>query len=122
MASARDPGTGRRQRLAALTHTLRTNSTLVAIAGEGFLTRLGFSMVGFALPLFGLALGMSVAEVGLLYTLRTAMTIVVKPVMGRVADRTGRKRTLVAAVALRCLVGLLFALAARPWHLYALGL
>lgn len=122
MARARESGPGERQGVAAFTQALRANPTLVAIASEGFLTRLGFSMVGFALPLFGLALGMSVAEVGLLYTLRTAMTILVKPVMGRVADRTGRKRTLVAAVALRCLVGLLFAFAARPWHLYALGL
>ncbi|HSB70876.1 MAG TPA: MFS transporter [Candidatus Methylomirabilis sp.] len=106
----------------AFAQTLRTNPTLVAVSAEGFLTRLGFSMVGFALPLFGLALGMSVAQVGLLYALRTATTILVKPVMGWAADRTGRKRTLVAAVGLRCVVGLLFAFAARPWHLYVLGI
>src|SRR5574342_494516 len=122
MAGMRELRTQVREGLASFVRALRTNPTLAAVATEGFLTRLGFSMVGFALPLFGLTLGMGVAQVGLLYTLRTAATIVVKPVMGWVADRTGRKRTLVAAVALRCVVGLLFALASRPWHLYALGL
>jgi MFS family permease len=77
-------------------------------------------MVSFALPLYALSLGMGIGEVGLLYALRTATTILVKPVMGWAADRFGRKRTLVAAVALRCLIGLLFAFASRPWHLYAL--
>lgn len=122
MAGMRGFRTQMREGLANFVRALRTNPTLAAVATEGFLTRLGFSMVGFALPLFGLALGMGVAQVGLLYTLRTAATIVVKPLMGWVADRTGRKRTLVAAVALRCIVGLLFAFASRPWHLYVLGL
>jgi MFS family permease len=40
--------------------------------------------------------------------------------MGWAADRFGRKRTLVGAVLLRCVVGLLFAVAGRPWHLYVL--
>jgi MFS family permease len=105
---------------AAFLLALRDNPTVAAVSAEGFLTRLGFSMVSFALPLYALSLGMGIGEVGLLYALRTATTILVKPVMGWAADRFGRKRTLVAAVALRCLIGLLFAFASRPWHLYAL--
>lgn len=96
------------------------NSTLLAIAAEGFLTRLGFSMVGFVLPLYALSLGMSLSEVGFLYALRTATVFLVKPVMGWGADRWGRKRTLVIAVLLRCLMGFLFVFAYLPWHLYLL--
>lgn len=110
----------RSSRGAAFLLALRDNPTVAAVSAEGFLTRLGFSMVSFALPLYALSLGMGIGEVGLLYALRTATTILVKPVMGWAADRFGRKRTLVAAVALRCLIGLLFAFASRPWHLYAL--
>ena len=99
---------------------MRANPTVTAVAAEGFLTRLGFGMVSLALPLFALSLGMSLAEVGLLTALRTVAVIGVKPVMGWAADRFGRKTTLVIAVVLRCLVGLLFVFASEPWHLYTL--
>ena len=94
--------------------------TVTAVAAEGFLTRLGFGMVSLALPLFALSLGMSLAEVGFLYALRTVAVIAVKPVMGWAADRYGRKSTLLVAVVLRCLIGLLFVFASQAWHLYAL--
>jgi MFS family permease len=94
--------------------------TLVAVSAEGFLTRLGFGMAGFALPLYALSLGMGMAEIGLLYALRTGTTLAVKPAMGWAADRFGRKPTLVIAVALRCLVGLLLTFATLPWHLFVI--
>jgi hypothetical protein len=59
----------------AMAHAVRAQPTLVAVAAEGFLTRLGFSMIGFALPLYALSLGMGVAEIGLLYALRTVTTL-----------------------------------------------
>jgi MFS family permease len=108
------------RRAADVAREVRANPTVAAVSAEGFLTRLGFSMVSFVLPLYALSLGMGIAEVGLLYALRTATTILVKPLMGWAADRFGRKRSLVAAVALRCVMGLLFAFASRPWHLYAI--
>jgi MFS family permease len=107
-------------RLGQVVAAVRANPTVAAVSAEGFLTRLGFSMVSFALPLYALSLGMGLGEIGLLYALRTLTTIIVKPIMGLAADRFGRKRTLVSAVALRCLIGLLFAFASRSWHLYAL--
>ncbi len=76
---------------ARLLAAVRANPTLAAVSAEGFLTRLGFGMAGFALPLYALSLGMDIAEVGLLYGLRTAATLLVRPVMGWVADRIGRK-------------------------------
>lgn len=77
-------------------------------------------MVGFALPLYALTLGMSLTEIGALYAVRIAATIAAKPAMAWVSDRAGHKRTLVAAAALRSLVGLLFVFATEPWHLYAI--
>ncbi|HEV8634781.1 MAG TPA: MFS transporter [Chloroflexota bacterium] len=100
--------------------TLLANPTLLAVCAEGFLTRVGFGMVGFVLPLYALSLGFQLHEVGILYTLRTGTTILVKPAMGWAADRFGRKRVLVLAVCLRCLVGLLFALSTQAWQLYLL--
>ena len=86
-----------RARAGACLNTLRTNPTVVAVPGEGFLTRLGFSMVSFALPFYAVSLGMSLSEVGILYALRTATVVAIKPVMGWAADRYGRKNTLIAS-------------------------
>ena len=99
---------------------IRANPTLAAVSAEGFLTRLGFGMVSLTLPLFALSLGMSLAEVGFLYALRSISVIAIKPVMGWAADRYGRKSTLIVAVVLRCFIGLLFVFATQAWHLYAL--
>ena len=109
-----------RGRFAAWADRIRQNPTVLAVSAEGFLTRLGFSMVGFALPLYALSLGMSLSEVGFLYALRTATVFFMKPLMGWAADRCGRKATLVGAVILRCLMGFLFIFAYLPWHLYVL--
>jgi MFS family permease len=111
-----------RQSIAGLAQTMRSNPTLVAVPGEGFLTRLGFSMVSFALPFYALSLGMSLSEIGVLYALRTATVVAIKPVMGWAADRYGRKNTLIVAVVLRCIVGLLLPFASLPWHLFAIRL
>jgi MFS family permease len=104
----------------AITRAVRTRPTLVAVSAEGFLTRLGFSMISFALPLYALSFGMGVTEIGLLYALRSMTTLLAKPAMGWAADRFGSKQTLVAAVALRCLTGCLFVFATLPWHLYVI--
>jgi MFS family permease len=90
------------------------------VSAEGFLTRLGFGMVDFALPLYALSLGLGLGEVGLLYALRPGTAIMIKPLMGWVADRFGRKRVLILAVFLRCLVGLLLVFSSAGWHLYVL--
>jgi MFS family permease len=100
--------------------SLRANPTLPAVCAEGFLTRVGFGMVDFALPLYALSLGLGLGEVGLLYALRPATTVLVKPVMGWAADRFGRRRILILAVFLRCLVGLLLAFSTAAWQLYVL--
>lgn len=120
MTGLREAVAGWRTHTLGMVAAVRSNPTLTAVSAEGFLTRLGFGMAGFAIPLYALALGMSFTEIGLLYTLRTTTTLLVKPLMGWGADRFGRKPTLVIAVALRCLVGLLLVFATAQWHLFAI--
>ena len=120
MSSTGNPKLSLKQRLDDLVARIRENPTIAAISTEGFLTRLGFGMVGFALPLFALKLGMSLAEVGFLYALHSITVLAIKPLMGWVADRYGSKYALIFSVTMRCLVGLLFIFVTLPWHLYAI--
>lgn len=108
------------KRWRVLVQIMRDNPTVAAITLEGFLTRFGYGMISLAMPLFALHLGMSVAEIGLLYAVRSITTLIVKPLMGAAADRFGRKRILLIAVVLRALIGLLFIFASTSWHLFAI--
>ena len=91
-----------------------------ALVLEGLLSRLSFGLISFALPLFARQQGFSMSEVGLLVALNTAVSLALKPVMGSLADRVGLKRTLLAGIGLRSVVSGLLALAAAPWHLFAI--
>src|SRR5919201_4405648 len=97
----------------------RNNGPLLALVAEGFFSRLSFGVISYALPLYGHHLGLSLAEIGLLASLSTAVALVTKPAMGWVADKAGLKRGLTVAVVLRSVVALLFAMATAPWQLYA---
>jgi MFS family permease len=92
---------------------------LMALVAEGFAARLSFGLLGFALPLYARSLGLSLAAIGLLASLNTIVAVVLKPVMGAVADRYGRKRTLGIAMAVRSVLALLYGVAVTPWALYA---
>src|SRR5438093_10815067 len=96
------------------------NASLLAIVGEGLFSRLSFGLISFALPLYARHLGLSLSEVGILVALNSAVAVVLKPLLGWVADRFGLKRTLVAAIALRSLVSLLLGFASEPWELFAI--
>ena len=60
---------------------------LATVIVEGFLGRLAFGMVSFALPLYAYQLGISFAEIGLLVSLRTVVSLLLKPLAGAAADR-----------------------------------
>lgn len=90
------------------------SATVRAVVAEGFFTRLGFGIVTFALPLYALELGMSLAEVGLLAGAKALVVPVVKPIMGVVVDRFGARRGYLAAVAIRFLGALLLLVATSP--------
>ena len=91
------------------------------IWSEGFLSRLSFGIISFALPIFAYKrLGLSLTQTGILFSLNLIAEQLFKPLMGWVADRAGLKRTLTVAIALRSVVALLLAFAVTPWHVYAI--
>ena len=92
---------------------------LSAMVAEGFLSRLSFGIVSFALPLYALELGLGLTAIGVLASLNLMVAIALKPLAGWVADRVGLKLSLGAAIALRSAVALLLALATVPWQLFA---
>jgi MFS family permease len=96
----------------------RTNPALLAIVGEGFVSRLSFGMVSFALPLYARELGLSLAAVGVLASLNLMVALALKPLMGRLADRIGLKVGLSAAIVGRSVVTAVFAVATVPWQLF----
>lgn len=97
----------------------RIDPTLFAIVGEGLFSRLAFGVLNFTLPLYARHLGLSLAQIGFLISLNSAVAIGLKPVLGWTADRFGPRRTLVVAVALRSLVSLLLVFSSAPWQLFA---
>jgi MFS family permease len=98
----------------------QSNLSLFAIVAEGFLSRLSFGLISFALPLYAYHLGFSLAEIGFLTSLNLVVALALKPLMGWVADRFGLKRSFLTAIGLRSIVALLLSFAAVPWQLYAI--
>jgi MFS family permease len=95
--------------------------SLLVIWAEGFLSRLSFGVISFALPIFAYKrLGLSLTQTGFLFSLNLIAEQLFKPLMGWVADRAGLKRTLTIAIAMRSMVALLLAFATAPWHVYAI--
>ena len=101
-------------------HPKRRTAALFALVAEGFLMRLGFGILSFAVPLYARRLGMNLAETGALLALTGIVKVALKPAAGWLADRIGTKRGLVGALVLRSVVSFLFAFAGVPWQLYSL--
>ena len=97
-----------------------TPGAIGALVAEAFLSRLAFGIMAFALPLYGRALGMGLAEIAVLITLNTVVSMLLKPQAGRLADRLGHKTGALLAILVRSLLTLLFTVAAVPWQLFAL--
>jgi len=93
------------------------NLALIAIVAEGFLSRLSFGMIGFALPLYAYHLGMHLTEIGILASINLVVAMALKPAMGVLADRVGLKPSFTAATALRSVVSLALAFVSSPWQL-----
>ena len=96
-----------------------TSLALIAIVAEGFLSRLSFGVIGFALPLYAYHLGMKLSDIGILASINLVVALALKPAMGVVADRFGRKRSFTAATSLRSVVSLMLAFVSSPWQLLA---
>lgn len=93
---------------------------LSAVIAEGFLSRLSFGLISFALPLYARHLGLSLTETGFLFSLNLIAEQILKPGMGWAADRFGLKRSFTTAIGLRSLVALLLAFTGTPWQIYAI--
>ncbi len=93
---------------------------MMAIVAEGFLSRLSFGLISFALPLYAHRLGLSLWEIGLLMTLNQVVAMVLKPAMGWLADRFGLKRSFTTSILLRSVIALTLVVAQSPWQLYAI--
>jgi MFS family permease len=98
----------------------RVNLALLAIITEGFLSRLSFGLISFALPLYALHLELNLAEIGFLASLNLMVALALKPAAGWAADRFGLKPIFTIAVGLRSLVAFLLIFVGAPWQLYAI--
>jgi MFS family permease len=99
----------------------RADPALLAIVVEGFLSRLSFGLISFALPLYAYQrFGLSLTAIGVLLSFNLMVAIALKPFMGALADRVGVKPSFTAAIAIRSVVSLLLALATVPWQLFAI--
>ncbi len=97
-----------------------SRSALLALAGEGFLSRLSSGVIGFALPLYALELGLGFAEISVLISLNLIIGIALKPLAGPLVDRIGSRVSSTVALGARSGLYLLFAFAAGPFALYAI--
>lgn len=79
----------------------RADRTVQAVVLEGFLNRLGFGIVTFALPLYALSLGLSITEIGIVVAAKALVQPAVKPLTGLLIDRLDARRAYLVAVGLR---------------------
>ncbi|MDO5094731.1 MAG: MFS transporter [Propionibacteriaceae bacterium] len=96
----------------------RDGGALRVVVVEGFLSRLAFGIISFALPLYAYRLGMSLDVIGILLATNTAVAVLLKPLMGMLIDRIGVRASYVVAVALRTCVVLSLVIASHPAHLF----
>ena len=70
-----------------------------------------FSFIAFIFPIYASNLGASVVEIGFLYTIFSVVAILIRPLVGNMIDRKGRKKGIFIGVALYTLVNILYSLA-----------
>jgi MFS family permease len=99
---------------------MRRPAPLSALVWEGFASRIAFGVLSFAIPLYGRKLGMPIAEIGVLASLEPIVSILLKPVLGRLVDRMGLRRGLLVGLVVRSFIGLAYVLAGLPWQLFAI--
>lgn len=84
---------------------------LATVITEGFLGRLTFGMVSFALPLYANKLGLSLSAIGLLVSLRAVAVLPLKPVAGWLTDHIGVRRVYLSGLFARTLAAVVLLVA-----------
>lgn len=97
-------------------------AAIATIYAEGLVGRLAFSIVSFAMPLYAKALGMSLAQIGILISVRTIFVLPFKPLAGWLADRVGTRAVYLAAIMARTLSAVVLVFAFDFWSLMAVRL
>ncbi len=89
-----------------------------ALVLEASLSKLGFGLIGFALPLYARSQGLSISSIGVLMTTNVAVAAVCKPLVGGLIDRVGLRRSAIIASTARVAVFVLFLVATGPTLLW----
>jgi len=92
---------------------------LKALRKTVFFISFPLSFIGFLFPVYAYFSGISVVEVGFMYSAFTLFAIIIRPVVGLFIDKKGRKPGIVLGIAFYCLVNMLFLLGDDFQHLMA---
>ena len=75
---------------------------------SAMLISMPYGIIGFFIPLQSAELGASPVQTGLLFSVFTLLAITLRPWVGKLSDRVGRKPIFISALALFCLVQVLY--------------
>ncbi len=75
------------------------------------------SFIAFIFPIYARNLGSSVIEIGYLYALFSIITLITKPLIGKLIDKRGRKLSLIIGVILYLIVNFLYIVSSNLTHL-----
>lgn len=69
------------------------------------------SFIAFIFPIYASSLGISVVEIGFLYTIFSVVAILIRPVVGNLIDKKGRKKGILIGVVIYTIVNFLYSIA-----------
>ncbi|MBI4333419.1 MAG: MFS transporter [Chloroflexi bacterium] len=85
-----------------------------------FLANTGYGVILPGLALYAASLGSSYSIIGAMVSIYAAAQLITQIPVGKVSDRIGRKRFIVAGFAGVTLAAVLYNFASQPWHFFAL--
>lgn len=84
---------------------------------SAMLASLPYGIIGFFVPLQSAELGATPVQTGFLFSVFTLLAILIRPWVGRLADRAGRKPVYILALLMFCVVQTLYLLSVNYWGL-----